>query len=76
MNKVTDIQEGKYRLLVLAVDEARAVLAVAKSTTSKEGKSMTNGIKEWEASCDLNVAQGNLESHVRRHGLPRLGKRV
>ena len=75
MNKITDIQEGKYRLLVIAVDQARSVLAVAKSKTNKE-HSMTNGIKEWDAMCGLNVAQGNLEQHVERHGVPKLGHRV
>ena len=75
MNNITDIQEGKYRLLVIAVDQARTVLAVAKSKTNDE-HSMSNGIKEWDAMCGLNVAQGNLEQHVVKHGLPKLGHRV
>ena len=75
MNKVTDIQEGKYRLLVIAVDQARAVLAVAEEENRKF-KSMKNGVKLWEVNCELNIAQGNLEQHVVRHGLPELGHRV
>ena len=75
MGKITEMREGEYRLLVLAVDQARSVLAVAKLDVSKS-KSMKTGITAWEAKDALYEAQYKLEEHVDRHGLPKLGQRV
>ncbi len=69
------MREGEYRLLVLAVDNARSVLAVAELDVNKS-KSMKTGITAWEAKDALYKAQYKLEEHVDCHGLPKLGQRV
>ncbi len=75
MGKITEIREGEYRLLVLAVDSARSILAIAE-LDAKKSKSMWTGITAWEAKDALYKAQYKLERHVEKHGLPKLGQRV
>ena len=75
MGKITIMREGEYRLLVLAVDKARSVLAIAETDVEKS-KSMKTGITAWEAKDAFHDAQYKLEIHVGKYGLPKLGLRV
>ena len=73
MNPVTNMRDGEYRLLVLAVDEARAVYAVA---LSEAGKPKDFILDELKAHGYLLAAQSALEKHVEKHGLPKVNDRV
>lgn len=75
MGNVTSIRDGEYRLLVLAVDNARSVLAIAQSDAIKS-RSLETEVKECGAKDTLYRSQYALEHHVVKYGLPKLGQRV
>ena len=74
MDKITDIKVGKYRLLVVAVDEARAVYAIA-DMEAKRNPTKEHVIHSAGAMNDVIQAQKRLEQHVKRYGLPKVGQR-
>ena len=75
INNITEMRDGEYRLLVLAVDAARGVYAISDAEYLKE-LTKSSVITSASAMDDLIQAQRALEKHVNEYGLPKLGQRV